>query len=227
MLFVEDFLSDIQLTLQDKDATGYAVEDLVFYLNEALRTIALVKPDATAVTQALALAQDSRQVLPASAVRFIKLTRNVSAAGVPGRPITRADHDALVAVAPDWHTLAPVNVIKNYTFDELDPMVFWVYPPADGTSKAETVFSEEPTKIDTASLNFTTPQVLFPLKTVYQAPAKDWVLGRALGVEVNSRMSQELSVRYGKSFASMLGIKWHIDLFTSPYRSQDKSPDLT
>jgi hypothetical protein len=228
-LYAEKILTDVRQTLQDEGSTKkWKDEDLVAYLNEGLRTIALFKPDATAKTGNVTLVAGTRQTLPADGLRLIKLTRNMGADGnTPGRPVHVADEQMLSRFAPDWHTRAGADEIENYTYDEQDPKTFWVFPPANAGRQVEGVYSAAPAELDAADLNYDTPAVVVPLDDVYEAVLKAWVLRCAFGVEISSLSSQRLALRYEQSFASMLGLKWRVDLFTSPNQQQPKTEALT
>ncbi|HEX7116270.1 MAG TPA: DUF6682 family protein [Steroidobacter sp.] len=228
-LYAEPILADVRQTLQDEGSTRkWSDVDLVGYGNEGVRTIALFKPDATAKTATIALAAGTRQLLPADGLRLIKLTRNMGADGnTPGRPVHVADAETLARFAPDWHTRVGVDEIENYAYDENDPKVFWVFPPAKAGRRVEGVYSAVPAAMDAAGLNYDNPVVVVPLDDVYEAVLKAWMLRCAFGVEISSITSQRLATRYEQSFASMLGIKWRIDMFVSPNQQQPKSEVLT
>lgn len=213
-------VDDVRKTLNDKQTTKrWSDSDLVVYLNEGMRTIALLRPDATAKTSAVALAAGTKQTLPNDGLRLLDVTRNMGADGnTPGAPINRADPNVLALFKPDWHTQAAGAVVNSFVYDDRNPKVYYIEPPITGSVYAEIVYSSAPTEVTTADLD-----VNLSIDDVYEAPLKDYMLSRAFGVEISSISSQNLSIRYMQDFASKLGLKWKIDMMVSPNISKGAS----
>lgn len=133
-------------TLQDVTNVRWPVDELLRYLNDARREIAIVRPDIYAVVTPVVLAAGTKQALPADGSRFIDAVRVINAGDTPGRAVRIVERELLDAQRPDWHAEAPAAT-KHFMFDERSPKVFFVYPPAAAGAKLEVVYSRSPQEI--------------------------------------------------------------------------------
>lgn len=212
---VTSILGDVRNTLNDEGSVQrWSDADIVKYYNAAILQLALVRPDATAVTSALTLVSGTRQTLPSGGLRLIRITRNMGADGLtPGVPVKRADEQTLGMFKPDWHTQTAAAAIKNYLYDDRDPKTYWVNPPSDGTGRVQGIYSAAPTAETTVTV---AAGALLAVDDVYLAPVKAWMLKEAFGVEISSLASQALSRQYEREFYQSLGIKYQGERAVSP-----------
>lgn len=109
---------------------------LLDFLNAALRTVALQRPDCCAVTESIRLEAGMRQHIPnrrmhgasREATGFCALVRNMGADGEqPGEAIISAHPDVLLA----WAGCAkPARLVENYAYDRVvNSQIYYVYPP--------------------------------------------------------------------------------------------------
>jgi len=132
-------------TLQDSTSIRWAANELVRYLNDGQREIAMLRPDSTATYATAALSAGAKQTIPTAAVKLIDVVRNTSGTKRAIRYTTRALLDAQV---PSWYNLTGVTQIQHYMYDARDPRVFYVYPPAASSgASVELVYSAVPTAI--------------------------------------------------------------------------------
>ena len=89
MATVGSILDKAQSVLQDKTAVRWPEEELIEWVNDACREIALIKPDASSRNEIVPLVGGTKQTLPAAALRLLRVVRNVSdpVGGVGGRAI--------------------------------------------------------------------------------------------------------------------------------------------
>ena len=69
-----------EFIFQDTSNIRWTAAELILWLNDAQREIALVKPDATATNTHITLATGTKQSIPAGGNRLRKVIRNMSAA---------------------------------------------------------------------------------------------------------------------------------------------------
>ena len=75
---VQSVVDRVQTTLQDTSGVRWAVaSELVLWVNDAQREIALFKPDATAVNETVALATGTKQAIPTEGNRLLNVVRNM------------------------------------------------------------------------------------------------------------------------------------------------------
>ena len=78
---VQSVIDRVQTVLQDTTGIRWKVTDeLVLWVNDAQREIALLKPDATATNETVTLATGTKQTIPTAGNRLLKVVRNMSAA---------------------------------------------------------------------------------------------------------------------------------------------------
>ncbi len=192
---ISTLLDELGLVLHDPDSEVWTQTTRLAFLNEAINTIALLRPDATAKTSEVALVADTpKQEIPSGGNRLLYVTRNVNT-GTPIRKITRED---LNDIAVTW---APQTVVEidHYMFDDENPRGFYVFPVPDSVLPIEIVYSDTPAPVTAASTSM-------GISDVYLGPVKDYVLARCFRMETKG-------ADYGKSdyhmqlFYNALGVK--------------------
>ena len=144
-----------EFIFQDTSNIRWTAAELILWLNDAQREIALFKPDATATNTTITLATGTKQSIPAGGNRLLKVIRNMSASsGGTGKTAIRlVSRDALDTQEPNWHDPTVTGdathgtEVKHYIFDGDDPRVFYVYPGVSGNAYVEVVYSKNPTSI--------------------------------------------------------------------------------
>jgi hypothetical protein len=139
-----------------QDTTGVrwpVVGELVLWVNDAQREIALLKPDASAQNDTVTLVAGTKQTIPSTGNRLLKAVRNMSASsgGAGRRAVRLVDREVLDAQTPDWHDptvsgdAAHASVVQHYIYDESNPRNFYVYPGVSGSAYLEIIYSANPT----------------------------------------------------------------------------------
>jgi hypothetical protein len=131
------------------------VAELVLWINDAQREIALLKPDASAINETVTLVDGTKQDIPSAGNRLLKVVRNMSAAsgGTGKRAVRLVDVEVLNGQTPDWHDptvagdAAHTNVVKHYIYEESNPRNFYVYPGVSGSAYLEIIYSSNPTTV--------------------------------------------------------------------------------
>ena len=194
------------------DNTG-AKASLVDFCNNALRQIALNRPDATAITETILLQPGVRQLIPSPALHrsskkalsLIELVRNMGSDGdTPGEPIFIASRDAMSAY--DWSVAG--TEIDNYAYDfKINPQVYLVYPGASATDDVyvEVTYSAEPTVIDS-------PEDEIPVPQTFAGPIMHWILYEIFSGDSSSSNTAKAQ-HHMTAFYQALGVKLKADLF--------------
>jgi hypothetical protein len=124
-------------------------------VNDAQRAIVVLKPDAGAINETMTLVDGTKQTIPTSGNRLLKVVRNMSSAsgGTGGRSVRQVEVDVLDSMTPDWHDPASTgdsahgSQVKHYVYEENDPRSFYVYPGISGAAYLEVVYSGNPTTV--------------------------------------------------------------------------------
>ncbi len=168
-------------TLQDEASVRWTVAELVRYLNDGQREIALLRPDLVSKTIVFDCVAGSKQSLPVDASALVDILGNAATTSAKG-PVTIADRTLLDAIEPGWR-YAPQSVdIVHYTHDLRDPRVFYTYPPATAQAKLDLIHTALPAPIaeptaDGATFNDVTGDIGFP--DIYANALADYILCRA------------------------------------------------
>jgi hypothetical protein len=153
---VQSVIDRAQTVLQDTTGVRWpVVNELVLWINDAQREIALMKPDASAVNSTITLVTGTKQTIPSGGNRLLKVIRNMSAAsnGTGKRAVRLVDAEVLNSQTPDWHDptvsgdAAHTAIVKHYVYEESNPRNFYVYPGVDGNAYLEIVYSSNPTTV--------------------------------------------------------------------------------
>ena len=153
---VNDVIDKVQEVLQDTGGVRWdQTNELLEWLNDAQREIALLKPDATSENTTVTLVTGTKQTIPSDGNRLLRVVRNMSAAssGNGGRSIRLVARDVLDTQTPTWHDpnvtgdAAHTNVVKNYIYDEQDPKNYYVFPGVSGNAYIEIVYSKNPAAV--------------------------------------------------------------------------------
>jgi hypothetical protein len=178
--------------------------DYTAFVNDAIRQVVLVRPDANVVTSVVQLVPGTKQTLPASGVRLIDITRNMGADGTsPGAPITEVERSILDAMNYSWHSDVGETSIENYAFDVKNPRVFHVTPPVHSATavNVEMSYSSIPTAlVDDADD--------FPLDDIFFGPVVDFTLYRMNILDDASQASDFKAQHYLSNFYNALGLEF-------------------
>jgi hypothetical protein len=194
------------IILQDATNVRWPRTELLIWLNDGQREIALHKPNAYIKNVPTALALGSKQTLPADAISLIDIPRNVNGPAV--RVVSR---EILDAQSPGWHTLTPAAAIKHYMYSPLDPKTYYVYPPATVTPAAisvDLVYAASPTDVLEGA------PIL--IDDVYATALVNYILYRAYSKDAEYAANAALASGYYGQFMTLLGAKVAAETATAP-----------
>lgn len=173
---VSAVLTRCAVLLQDPTNIRWPQAELLDWLNDGQREIALYKPNAFVKNLSRPLTAGTKQALPADGVSLVDVVRNMGTNGTtPGAAVRAVAREILDSQTPNWHAATPATAIKHFVYSVLDPKNFYVYPPSDGTGQVEVIYAAAPadaTLVGTITLDdiFVTALVNYVL---YRAYSKD------------------------------------------------------
>lgn len=135
-----------RILLQDAGAVRYTDPELLGWLNDGQREIAVLttsggRPAYTRIAN-VSLVAGTKQSGPTDCVAMLDVMRNMGASGTtPGAALRKMNRRSMDAILPNWHSVAATAVVQHYDVDPGSPTTFYVYPPADGTSKLEVMYA--------------------------------------------------------------------------------------
>lgn len=216
---VQSVIDRVQKTLQDTTGVRWpVVDELVLWVNDAQREIALLKPDASAKNVTVTLAAGTKQDIPSDGNRLLRVVRNMSAAsnGVGKRAVRIVSREVLDAQTPDWHDplvtgdAAHTTVVKHYIYDEQNPRNFYVYPgvATANSSFVEIIYSANPVTV-AQNGNLDIPDI-------FANAVMNYVLYMAYMKDADYAGNQQRASSHFQLFMASITGKAQLDALTSP-----------
>lgn len=193
--------------LQDGTSVRWPVNELIRYLNDGQREVALYRPDALVTNATITLVQGTKQSLPANASKLIEVVRNNTESS--SRSVRLINREILDAQTSAWHELTPQVEILHYMYDPRDPTVFYVYPPASTSAELDLVYSVYPTDIAAVNEGATYSDVVGNLSVpdIYGNVIQDYILYRAYTKDSEYAGNAQRAQAHYQTFANALGIE--------------------
>ncbi len=184
---------------------------LLGYLTDAMRQTVLIRPDANAAVEIVALtAGATKQQVPSGAVRFLGLLRNINSDGSPGFPITPTTREAMDASILTWHEDSSSGAVDHYLFNPDTPLVFYVYPaPASGV-RVEMEYAKDVAAV--AALTET-----LPLANIWSEPLREYVLYRAFSLNAVAQVDGAKALSHLKQYYLAIGEEARAKAIFNPY----------
>lgn len=209
----QSIIDKAEQILLDSTNVRWTENELLGWLNDAQRQIALIRPDSSVTNANIVLVVGTKQSIPAAGLRLIDVIRNMGVGGAtPGSAVRLVDREVLDTQRPDWHSETASAVIKHFVHDQRNPKNFYVFPPALVNATVEAIYSVAPSEVAAIGNTIT-------LDDIYQNPILDWILYRAFSKDAEYAANQELSVKHLQAFMGALGAKTEVDIATSPSKS--------
>ena len=174
--------------LQDVGAIRWTPSELHDWLNEAMRAIVTVKPNAKTQSVVLELSVGTRQNLAQQYTMLSAVVRNMGLNGsTPGKAVRQiADRTLLDAQIPGWHdsNILPFTEVVEYAVqDKMSPREFYVVPGNNGQGRLEAIVGIVPPSVPapagTGVLTIDSYIGVVPMDDIYQGIILDLVLFRA------------------------------------------------
>jgi len=204
--------------VQDKAKETYVDADWLAALNDALRALSIVRPDAFSKTGTLLLAKnETKQSLPVSDSRLIAVVRNMGADGLTkGRaisgPVPTEEKDTF---DPYWHSALPSTEIEEYSYNaEANPKTFWVSPPAHATTD---VHVELITATIPVALAVLTETILY-INDTFLPALREWCLYIIYAQDSERTPNFVRANRHFTAFFNLLGVKIQNEMRIAPQK---------
>jgi hypothetical protein len=221
---VQSVIDRVQTVLQDTTGVRWPIEaELVLWVNDAQREIALLKPDASAANETVTLVAGTKQAIPDDGNRLLKVVRNMSAAsgGTGKRSVRLVNREVLDAQTPDWHDpdvggdAAHASVVKHYLYDEANPRNFYVYPGVKGNAFLEIIYSANPSVVDQDG-NLSIPDI-------FANAVLNYVLYMAYMKDAEFAGNNQRASTHYQLFTASVNGKGAVDAITNP--NMERRPD--
>lgn len=225
---VQSVIDRVQTTLQDTTGVRWpVVSELVLWINDAQREIALLKPDASAKNTTITLVTGTKQDIPNDGNRLLRVVRNMSAAsgGTGLRSVRIVSREVLDAQTPDWHDpsvggdAAHTSIVKHYVYDEANPRNFYVYPGVSGDAFLEIIYSANPATVGQGD-NLDIPDI-------YANAVMNYVLYMAYMKDAEYAGNSQRAANHFQIFTSSVSGKGQLDAVTTPNLENARTAPVT
>jgi len=195
-------------TANDKTSVHWSVNELVRYLNDGMREIAMLRPEAFSVTKTFVAAAGAAQTLTAGGIKLIDVPHNGTSAA-PGTAIHKCEKRELDNVNSAWLTKTAVAAAVNWAPNETDPKKFWLYPPMIASSNVTIVSCDEPTDVNEAT-DYTTfadlPTTALPIQVQHANALGDYILFRQYSKDSSDAGNMARAGNHLTLFGNALGV---------------------
>jgi hypothetical protein len=195
-------------TANDKTSVHWSVNELVRYLNDGMREIAMLRPEAFSVTEAFPAVAGAAQTIRSGGIKLIDVPHN-GTPGAPGVAVYKCEKRELDNVNSSWLTKSPVAAAVNWAFNETDPKKFWVYPPLIAGSNITITFCDAPTDVNEAA-DYTTfsdlPTTTLPIQIQHANALGDYILFRQYSKDSGDAGNMARAGNHLTLFQNSLGI---------------------
>lgn len=204
-MLAKDFVQRFMDATLDQANVRWKATEVVRYINDGQRDIAIYRPDAFSLSGELETVPGTRQELPAGDVKVLRFVRNEVGTK---RALKIVAQDELDAIDSNWHNTTPSNVIRNVTYDERVPREYYCFPPSDGAARLWAIRCVEPTDVPTPGsevLSGVTGSL--SVQALFINPLLDYVLYRAYAKDAGVPGNfQKAKLRY-ELYAAAIGIE--------------------
>ena len=117
-------ISDVRRLIQDtREPVRYSDTELLGYVNQTLKRMAMLRPDLFIVTGTITVVPNqNRQLIPSNASRLVEIFSNVN-----GNAIEEVNRDVFDRAYPNW-PLDPPGSPTKYIRHTRNPKAFFLYP---------------------------------------------------------------------------------------------------
>lgn len=208
---VASILTKVSTILQDPSNIRWPTDELILWLNDGQREVALYKPNAFVINAAVICATGTKQTLPAAALSLIDVVRNMGTNGTtPGNAVRAVSREILDSQVPGWHSSTASAVVKHFVYSALDSKTFYVYPPQPASSQGyiELVYIAAPT--DAVSGGVIT------IDDIYVTGLINYTLYRAYSKDAEYANNSALAATYYQQFQNLLQGKVTAEAASNP-----------
>lgn len=198
------------ILLNDVNNTRWPRTELLSWLSQAQRAIAMRNPGTVNTIASVRLVAGTKQSVPADGWLLLDVIRNMGTDGVtPSSPIRIVTQELLDGFLPNWHGATPSAVTENYIYSPKDETGFYVYPPSDGTGYIEINYSVSP-------IDFVSELTPIMVKDIFEPTLTDFICFRAHSKDAEYAAGVQLAGMYNNNFNIALSGKEQAELQASP-----------
>lgn len=234
-VMASDIITRAQTVVQDTTGVRWPFAELLQWLNDGQREVAVYKPSATATNVAITLQQGTLQSAGEGGLAILRVIRNLktplSTPRVGGRACRIVSREVLDAQHPNWHdpeVFPYEKEVKHFCFDDSDPTHFYVFPGNNGTGAIEAVISQSPPDVALApgadANSIVAYRLPIQVPDIYANCLLDYVLFRAYSKDADYAGNADRSATHYQMFTATLLVKAQNEASVNPNTGQRGVP---
>jgi hypothetical protein len=157
---MSEVVADVRLAIQDLGALStprFSDAQILSMANQALKRMAVIRPDLFALITTMQTVLGSTQTAPADSIRFMEA---LAVVGVNN--LNEVNRDALDLMSTTWQTATPGSP-TNWMRHPRSANVFFVYPPATAGVTLQVEYSQSPAKYGMTQAPAIIPDAYYPV----------------------------------------------------------------
>ena len=175
MISSRSVVRDLQVTqLNDPEGVTWTEAQLISALNQALRTLQLLRPDVTAKHAIVNIQSGARQQIPSDGLRLIRVVCNTLSNGSQGPVVRLVKKEDLDSANALW-TQSVGTFVREYMYDSRTPKYFFIYPSVATDKQIEIEYSAEPDTVTSENFDDT-----LPVDAAYSQPIQELMMYKLL-----------------------------------------------
>lgn len=197
----QEIINKAKIALQDLSAVRWPEVELLGWLNDGQRELAIIKPTASVKNASVQMVAGTKQTAPADAVGAVAVMRNMGTTGAtPGMTVADISMKVMDSMLPGWHESTASGVAEYYMADPGNEKNFYLYPPQPvAPTYLELVYPCEPAVLATAD-------DAIAVDDIYSPALLDYVISRSLAKETEAG-SDSRAGSYLQKFIASIGAK--------------------
>lgn len=190
----------IALIVNESTPTRWLVAEMLKWLNDGQRVIGVLKPDACSITEAIKQARGTKQALPVGSFQLLDVLRNMGTAGTrPGNSVRLIDRRILDDEISNWHGDTESDTTERYVYEpEINPKVYYIYPPSTGNNYLEICHVKTPTDLDDAT-------DVISIDDIYEPALLAYMLFRIFSKDADFVVNNSRAQQYFSEFLMLIG----------------------
>ena len=181
-----------RLLLNDSGSYMLTDSEALEWIRAAESEVVNLKPSANIVTSSTTLVAGVKQTVPGNSLLGV-------VGNSDGSPVTYMSRGNIDSLIPGWRAESPDPAVLMYSYDPMNPKVFYVYPPQPSSGFGALILecSVNPTELSTLASTLT-------LDNSYKQAVVDYVCYRAYMKEQENPSSLQLAQGHYAAFVQGL-----------------------
>lgn len=212
-LTAKEVFKRARVVLNDATSTRWSLPELLMWLNDAVREIAVLSPEAVSGIAAIEMDEGTLQTMPASVQQILRVVCNVTVKSGPpfvyerGDAVTPIRRALLDAIEPGWQDPDVVPFtrhVAHFVEDETLQGYFYVCPGNTGAGMIECIVARRPAEIDAPDNPFEIDSydgIEVQVDQRLQNAVVDFVVSRALAKDLALPGAEARSMAHYQRFA--------------------------